>query len=88
MTSRGTEQFWNLYTELPPEIKAAARKAFIRFRENPAHPSLHLERLRGDPRAWSARVTLNYRAVALRSGDNWTWIWIGSHRDFDRSFPA
>ena len=24
-----------------------------------------MERLRSDPRAWSARVTLNYRAVAL-----------------------
>jgi hypothetical protein len=88
VTSRGTDLFWRLYAVLPPAIKDAARKTFQRFRENQAHPSLHLERLRSDPRAWSVRVTLNYRAVALRRGDDWVWVWIGTHRDFDREFPA
>lgn len=41
-------------------------EAYRRFVQNPAHPSLHLERLRADPRAWSVRVTRNYRAVTLR----------------------
>jgi hypothetical protein len=68
--------------------KVSARKAFGRFLENQAHPSLHLERLRSDPRAWSVRVTLNYRAVALRRDDEWIWVWIGSHKDFDRAFPT
>jgi hypothetical protein len=44
-------------------------------------------RLEFDPRAWSVRVTLNYRAVALREKDSWVWFWIGTHRDFDRQFP-
>jgi hypothetical protein len=77
-----------MYAGLPSDIKMAARKAFRSFRENQAHPSLHVERLRSDARAWSVRVTLNYRAVAFRSGENWVWVWIGSHRDFDRAFPA
>ena len=63
MTSRGTDRFWKLYAGLPADIKVSARKAFGRFRENQAHPSLHMERLRSDPRAWSVRVTLNHRAV-------------------------
>lgn len=88
MTSRGTPTFWQLYRELPREIQHAARLAYHRFRENPAHPSLHLERLRSDPRAWSVRVTLNYRAVALRQGDEWIWVWIGDHQAFDRRFPV
>jgi hypothetical protein len=88
VTSRGTERFWALYSRLPGEIKAAARKAFIRFRADQSHPGLHLERLRCDPRAWSVRVTLNYRAVALRHNDDWIWVWIGSHREFDRDFPT
>lgn len=88
MTSRGTDRFWAMYSRLPPDIKAAAREAFARFRENQSHPGLRLERLRTDPRAWSVRVTLNYRAVAFRKGDDWVWIWIGNHRDFDREFPA
>ena len=88
MTLRGTDRFWKLYAELPANIKTAARKAFGRFLENQAHPSLRLERLRSDSRAWSVRVTLNYRAVALRHGEDWVWLWIGSHEDFDREFPS
>jgi len=35
------------------------------------------------------RVTRDYRAVAQRfESDVWVWIWIGSHKDFDRQFPA
>ena len=88
MTSRGTDRFWRLYADLPVGIKSAAREAFGRFRENQAHPGLRLERLRADPRAWSVRVTRDCRAVALRNGDNWTWVWIGTHRDFDREFSV
>jgi hypothetical protein len=88
VTSRGTEHFWKLYAGLPPEIKTAAREAFARFRENQTHPSLRLERLRSDSRAWSVRVTLNHRAVAFRRGDEWVWVWIGNHRRFDRDFPS
>ena len=87
MNSRGTEMFWELYHGLPPEIRDAARKAFRKFQENPAHPSLRLERLRSDGRAWSVRVTRNYRAAARRYGDDWLWFWIGSHEEFDRYFP-
>lgn len=87
MNSRGTPQFWAQYHELPPEIKVAARKAYQLFLANAGHPGLHLERLESDPRAWSVRVTRNYRAVALREGDSWIWLWIGTHRDFDRQFP-
>lgn len=87
MTSRGTEDFWRLYHGLPPDIREAARKAFLKFSDNQAHPSLQLERLRFDDRAWSVRVTRNYRAVARRYGDDWLWFWIGSHAEFDRRFP-
>jgi len=86
--SRGTPQFWELYRSLPPHVRAAARKAYEQFFENPAHPGLHVERLRSDRRAWSVRITRDYRAVALRSGEEWVWIWIGDHKDFDRRFPA
>jgi hypothetical protein len=87
VTSRGTPEFWNLYRSLPPDIRLAARETYRKFAANPAHPGLQLERLRADPRAWSVRVTRNYRSVALRCGDDWLWFWIGSHQDFDRRFP-
>jgi hypothetical protein len=87
VTSRGTPEFWRLYRGLPAEVRAAAREAHRRFSVNPAHPSLQLERLRFDGRAWSVRVTRNHRAVARRHGDDWLWFWIGSHAEFDRRFP-
>ncbi|MGH7951466.1 MAG: type II toxin-antitoxin system RelE family toxin [Limisphaerales bacterium] len=88
MNSRGTEDFWELYHDLPPQIRNAAQSAFQKFLKNPAHPSLQLERLRSDNRAWSVRVTRNYRAVARRyDNDDWLWFWIGSHEEFDRRFP-
>lgn len=70
MTSRTAPEFWQLYRELPPEIEAAARKAYALFLHDPRHASLRLERLRSDPRAWAVRITRDYRAVALRSGDD------------------
>lgn len=87
MTSGGTTQFWRLYHRLPDDLKEAARGAYRKFAANPSHPSLHLERLESDSRFWSVRVTRDYRAVAQRlHGDVWVWIWIGSHKDFDRRF--
>ena len=89
MISRGTPDFWKAYRALPEEIRKAARAAYAKFQQNPAHPSLQLERLRADPRFWSVRVTRDYRAVAQRFGDDvWVWIWIGGHKDFDREFPV
>jgi hypothetical protein len=77
-----------LYHALPPQVRTAAQNAFQKFLENPAHPGLQLERLKFDHRAWSVRVTRNYRAVARRyDNDDWLWFWIGSHEEFDRRFP-
>lgn len=87
MTSRGTPYFWELYHALPPEIRSAAGNAYRKFVNNPAHPGLSLERVRYSPRAWAVRVTRDYRAVARRDeGDLWVWVWIGSHKEFDRKF--
>jgi len=87
VTSSGTAEFWLAYRKLSPEIKAAARRAHQKFLPNPAHPSLHLERLRSDTRFWSVRVTSDHRAVAQRlSESTWVWVWIGPHKEFDRRF--
>ena len=89
MTSRGTSEFWKLYRTLPNNLRDAARAAYTKFCDNPAHPSLQLERLRSDARLWSVRVTRDYRAVAQRfEGDGWVWLWIGIHKDFERPFPT
>lgn len=86
MNSQTVPRFWQLYRKLSKEVRRQAREAYLHFATNPAHPGLHFHRLRGHPDVWSVRVTLEVRAVGLVEGDTITWFWIGSHRDFDRTF--
>jgi hypothetical protein len=76
-----------MFADLPPGVQDRARKAFRLFRNNPAHPSLSFERLLFHPDVWSARITADYRAVCQVVGDTAYWIWVGSHAQFDASFP-
>lgn len=89
MRSLGTPAFWQSYRNLPAGVRDSARAAYKKFLQDPTHPSLQLERLRSDPRFWSVRVTRDFRAVAQRlESDTWIWVWIGSHKVFDRQFPV
>ena len=87
MNSQTLPRFWQLYYQLPPDVRQAARNAYQRFLVDPGHPGLQFQRLRSNPHLWSVRVTKNYRAVGIVQGNTITWIWIGSHEEFDRAFP-
>jgi hypothetical protein len=87
MNSQTVPAFWELYRKLPEAIRQRAREAYGLFQANPAHPSLHFHRLAGHPELWSVRITRDFRAVGLLQGNTITWFWIGSHEDFDRTFP-
>lgn len=58
-----------------------ARRNFRLLAENPAHPSLRFKRV-GD--LWSARVGRSYRALAVKDDDDFLWVWIGAHDDYER----
>jgi hypothetical protein len=58
-----------------------AKKKFALFAENPAHPSLQLKPVGV---FWSVRVTEAYRALAIRTGNEFTWVWIGGHDEYER----
>ena len=60
--------------------------AYQLFEENPNHPSLRFKKLQGSDRIWSVRISEQYRAVGVRSGDTIEWIWIGTHNEFDNLF--
>jgi len=78
--SRATSRFWELLGGLPEDIQRRAEKQYELFEENPFHPSLHLKPV-GD--FWSVRVTDNYRALAVRNGNDFTWVWIGPHDEYE-----
>jgi hypothetical protein len=53
--------------KLPVKVRARADKSFALLKTDPKHPLLHFKCIRGD--LWSARIGLDYRALAIRSDD-------------------
>ncbi|RWL97742.1 MAG: hypothetical protein EOR68_16450 [Mesorhizobium sp.] len=73
--------FWDAYDKLPKSIRTKADSSFAKLRADPFHPSLHFKRV---GRYWSARVDLDYRAVAVREQDDMICFWIGTHSEYER----
>ena len=81
MRRRANPKFWKLYAELPAEIRKLADENYILLKSVPRHPSLHFKKV---GRFWSARVGIHYRAVAVQEGQDYVWLWIGHHSEYDR----
>ena len=82
---RATAEFWEEYAALSEEIRRRADKQFALLKANPLHASLQFKKIgeRQRQEIWSARVTLRYRALAIKQADGYLWFWIGSHETYD-----
>ena len=80
MKHRATPRFWAHYRRLPEEIQRLADRCHELLCKDPRHPSLHFKKV-GE--LWSARVGLHYRAVAVEDGEDLSWVWIGTHAEYD-----
>ena len=78
---RTTKRFWRCFDALPKSIQGLARENFDLLLKDRRHPSLRFKKV-GD--FWSARVGRDYRALALESDTGFTWVWIGTHSDYER----
>jgi hypothetical protein len=78
---RATRLFWQCYHSLPPEVQRLADANFEFLKMDSTHPSLHFKKVES---FWSARVGLHYRALAVESGSDLVWFWIGHHAEYDR----
>ena len=85
MIHRTNTDFWSDYRMLPEGIRARADKQFSLLKADPRHPSLNFKKLgdRNGQEVWSARVTLKYRALAVKLPDEHGWFWIGEHDVYD-----
>jgi hypothetical protein len=81
MQSFATSDFWKAYAELSPEMKKQARKAYRLWHDDPFYPSLHFKKV--GKNLWSARVSSGFRGLALKKGDDYYWIWIGTHDEYE-----
>jgi len=84
MQSRTTRQFWRLFSDLPSDAQRDAKRAYRLFENNPGHPGLQFKKLEGEQSIYSARIGLEYRALAVMKKDRVVWYWIGSHSEYDR----
>jgi hypothetical protein len=78
---RTSRSFWTAYRQLPQSVQQSAVRSFQLLSVNSSHPSLHFEKA-GD--FWMARVDRNHRAVALWDGEDFLWIWVGCHDEYER----
>jgi len=83
LRSTTTSSFRKCFRGLPPRVQVRARAAYRKFRDDPAHPGLQFKQVHPSRPIFSARVSLGYRALAVREEDQWIWFWIGSHADYD-----
>ncbi len=65
---------------MPPEIRRLAIKSYWLLRSDARHGSLQLKRV---GRYWSARVGLDYRALAAPVAGGLLWFWIGPHANYE-----
>jgi len=78
---RATARFWTSLERLPESAQRVARQNFELLKMDPAHPSLHFKRI---GKLWSARVGINYRAIAVKDGADFIWVWVGPHDEYQR----
>lgn len=85
MRHRAATEFWHQYNALPQAIRERADKQFALMNLNAQHPSPQLKKIgdRFGNEIWSARVTLSYRALAIKRPDGFLWFWIGNHQDYE-----
>ena len=72
---------------VPPRFRSGLARPTAPLLTIPSHPGLHLKQVHPSRPIYSARVSLGYRALAIRDEETWIWFWIGSHSDYDQLLP-
>ena len=85
MRHHAATDFWHEYLALPQQIRDRADKQFALLKADSHHPSLQFKRVgeRYGHEIWSVRVTLNYRALAIKRPGGYLWFWVGDHKAYE-----
>jgi hypothetical protein len=73
--------FWDCFYQLPKSTQILAKKNFKLLKNDLNHPSLSFKKV---GKFWSPRVSINYRYLAFKDGEDYIWVWIGSHEEYER----
>ena len=78
---RTSDHFWKCFEKLPSHIQELAEDNFELLKNDPRHSSLYFKKV---GKLWSARVSMGYRALAYEDGDDFIWVWVGTHDEYMR----
>lgn len=78
---RTIARFWECFENLPEPVQKISKKNFEILKINPSHPSLHFKKV---GKLWSVRAGMNHRALAFEDGNDFIWVWIGNHDEYER----
>ncbi|MBW2167073.1 MAG: hypothetical protein JRG74_13570 [Deltaproteobacteria bacterium] len=82
------KSYWKSYKGLPKKIQRDADRKFDLWKKNPFHPSLNFKCVNTEYNIWSVRVTMDYRALAVRNDKSVIWYWIGDHNKYEQLLKA
>jgi hypothetical protein len=82
------KSYWKSYKGLPKKIQRDADRKFDLWKKNPFHPSLNFKCVNTEYNIWSVRVTMDYRALAVRNDKSVIWYWIGDHDKYEQLLKA
>jgi len=82
------KSYWKSYKGLPKKIQRDADRKFDLWKKNPFHPSLNFKCVNTEYNIWSVRVTMDYRALAVRHEKSVIWYWIGDHNKYEQLLKA
>ena len=78
---RTTNRFWKCFENLPEPVQKVSKKNLALLKTNPLHPSLHFKKV---GKIWSVRAGISHRALAVEDGEDFIWVWMGRHDEYDR----
>jgi hypothetical protein len=84
VNSVATRRFWTSFHALPSDVQQLAIRAYRLWRRDAHHPSLRFRRLQGSSERFTVRVGNHHRALGILTADTITWVWIGTHAEYDR----
>jgi hypothetical protein len=86
MRLTATPRFKRAYDALPADVMSRIDNALQRFIDNPRHPGLHFEKLRGSDYRTIRPVKGAWRIVLEGSGSDFVLVDVDTHQRVDRKY--
>ena len=83
MRSSVSKEFRKKLDQLPGSVQEQAARAYSLWRSDPNHPSLQFKKVSPNQPIYSVRIGIGHRALGLRTDEQISWFWIGSHAEYD-----